>query len=75
MRLDTDEWQIKVADHLRWIHAYAYSCDVHAQSLMAMPQWETKAADMIARCERTLQDALIRIDHARREMESKPDAA
>jgi hypothetical protein len=72
MPLEMDEWQVKVADHLRWIHAYAYSCDVHVQSLMAMPQWETKAGDMMARCESTLQQALIKIAKARQDMENKP---
>ena len=74
MRLDMDEWKVQVADHLKWIEAYARLCAVHAEQLVAMPGWDTKAAHYLRTCETVLREALPEIVKAREIMEGKPRA-
>ena len=75
MVLTLMEWDEQVGHHLEMIEAGAEICERHARQLFAVPEFETKAADELARATVTLARALARVVAARRHMEDKQRAS
>ncbi|MBO0715923.1 MAG: hypothetical protein J2P55_01125 [Rhizobiales bacterium] len=72
MKLTLEEWDASVGRHLQLIEAGAEICERHAQQLMGMPDWETKALERLQSAEGLLNRALVRLARARQMMENKP---
>jgi hypothetical protein len=72
MHLTLAEWDEQVGHHLQMIEAGAEICERHATRLLGTPDFETRAADDLARATATLARALARVVAARRLMEGKP---
>jgi hypothetical protein len=71
VKLSLEEWDELVGRHLQLIEAGAEICERHAKQLMGMPDWQTRAAQDVARVERLLSSALTTIVRTRQEMERK----
>lgn len=75
MTLTLLEYDEQVGRHLEMIEAGAEICERHSRQLLEMPDFETRAADDLARATSTLARALARVVAARRMMEGKPHVA
>jgi hypothetical protein len=66
-----DQWCWEIDRHLDRIEAGADMCLRHVEQLPLRPGFESKAEDVMRRCESTLRQALITVRRARQVYQRK----